>query len=190
MAIPQHYSGPPAQARDISRPGGQPADVIELIRADHRRIRRLCQALDDAARWSGSSGPGWMPAAVWQRLANLLEAHARAEEEICYQPMYGCQAHAAERRREAIADHDDIREAISEARLRPAGSRLWWVAVSAVPAITIGHLDQEERGPLAAGLTRLAMSQRRELGRQYAGFVTAWTLDAVGPPENHYRSTT
>ncbi len=158
--------------------------------ADHRRIRRLCQALADAARWSGSSGPGWTPAHVWQRLASLLEAHARAEEEICYLPMYRGHAHAAERRREAVADHDDIREAISEARLRRAGSRLWWVAVSAVPAVTIGHLDQEERGPLAASLPRLAMWQRRELGRQYAGFVTAWSLDAVGPQGNHYRSAT
>ena len=158
--------------------------------ADHRRIRRLCQALDDAARWSGSSGPGWLPAHAWQRLASLLEAHARAEEEICYLPMYRGHAHAAERRREAVADHDDIREAISEARLRRAGSRLWWVAVSAVPAITIEHLDQEERGPLAASLPWLTMRQRRELGRQYAGFVTAWTLDAAGPPGNHYRSTT
>lgn len=37
------------------------ADIIELIMADHRRIRRLCRALDDAVRWERDSGPGWMP---------------------------------------------------------------------------------------------------------------------------------
>jgi hypothetical protein len=190
LAIPQQYSGPPAQAQGIPRLSGQPGGVIELIMADHRRIRRLCQALDDAARWSGGSGPDWAPAYVWQRLANLLEAHARAEEEICYLPMYGQHGQAAERRREAVSDHDDIREAIGEARLRRPGSRLWWVAVSAVPRIAGEHMDREERGPLAASLPRLTVRQRRELGRQYAGFITAWTLDAVTGPGNNSRVTT
>lgn len=190
LAIPQQHSGSPAQAQGIPGLGTQPGDVIELIMADHRRIRRLCRALDDAARWSGGSDPDWMPAYVWQRLASLLEAHAQAEEEICYLPMYGRHAHAAERRREAVADHDDIREAITEARLRRPGSRLWWMSVSAVPALTVEHLDREERGPLAASLPRLATRQRRELGRQYAAFLTAWTLDAAAPPGNHYRVAT
>ena len=188
MAISQPYSGLSAQARDIPGTGGQPGDVIELIMADHRRIRRFCRALDDAVRWSGSSGPDWMPAHVWQRLASLLEAHMRAEEEICHLPMYGCHAHAAGR--EAVADHDDIREAIGEARLRPAGSRLWGATVSAVLMITGEHLDREERGPLAASLPRLTMRQRRELGRQYAGFITAWTLDSMGMAGTYYRVTT
>jgi Hemerythrin HHE cation binding domain len=179
LATPQHYSGPSTQARDIPSPTDQPGDVIELIMADHRRIRRLCQALDDTARWSGGSDPDWIPAHVWQRLASLLEAHVRAEEEICHLPMYGCDPHAAERRREAVADHDDIREAITEAHLRHPGSRLWWMAVSTVLVTTVEHLDREERGPLAASRPRLTMQQRRELGCQYSAFITAWTLDAA-----------
>ena len=190
LAISPHYSGPSAQARGIPGPGGQPGDVIELIMADHRRIRRLGRALDDAVSWSGSSGADWMPAHVWQRLASLLDAHMRAEEEVCHLPMYTGHAHAAERRREAVADHDDIREAIGEARLRAAGSRLWGGAVGAALMITAEHLDREERGPLAATLPWLTMPQRQELGRQYAGFITAWTLDAMGPDGIHYRVTT
>jgi len=188
LALSQHNPGPSARARGIPGPGRQPGDVIELIMADHRRIRRLCQALDDAVSWSGSSGPDWIPAHVWQRLASLLDAHMRAEEEICHLPMYAGHAHAAERW-EAVADHDDIREAISEARLRPAGSRLWGAAVGAALVITAGHLDREERGPLAASLPRLTMRQRRELGTQYAGFITAWTLDAAGAAGIHHRVT-
>ena len=183
----QHYTGPSAPVRDSPVPGGQPGDVIELIMEDHRRIRRLCQALDDAVCWSGGSGPVWVSAHVWERLSGLLQAHLRAEEEVCHLPMYG--ADAAERRREAVADHDDIREAIGEARLRPAGSRLWGVAAAAALTITVEHLDREERGPLAACLPRLTMRQRLELGRQYAGFVTAWTLDA-DPAGIHHRITT
>jgi hypothetical protein len=149
--------------------------------ADHRRIRRLCQALDDAARWVGGPGPDWAPAYIWQRLAAVLQAHARAEEEICYLPMFGSGPQAAERRQAAIADHDDIREAISEASLQPAGSGLWWQAVRAALAATASHLDREQRAVMD-GLTGLTMTQRRELGRQWSDFIAAWALDAPQAP--------
>lgn len=146
---PQHPV-PSGQTRTVLAPGGgRPADVIELIMADHRRIRRLRGALHDAARYNGDSGPDWMLAAAWQRLADLLEAHTQAEEEICYLPMFGPGPQATERRREAIADHDDIREAIREASLHRVGSALWWRPVRAVLAASAEHLDREERGVLA-----------------------------------------
>jgi hypothetical protein len=149
--------------------------------ADHRRIRRLCQALDDAARQVGVPGPDRAPAHIWQRLAALLQAHARAEEEICYLPMFGSGPQAAERRRAAIADHNDIREAISEASLQPAGSGLWWQAVRAALAATAEHLDREGR-TILHGRSGLTMSQRRDLGRQWSEFIAAWTLDAPQAP--------
>jgi hypothetical protein len=119
-----------------------------------------------------------MLAHVWQRLAGLLEAHTRAEEEICYLLVFGSGPGAAERRREAIADHDDLREAISEASLQPAGSPPWWRAVSAALEATGSHLDREERA-VQDGLTGLTMSQRRGLGRQWSAFIAAWTLDSA-----------
>jgi hypothetical protein len=167
-----------AQAR-TTLPAGHPTDVIELIMTDHRRIRRLSEALDNAARYRGDSGQNWTPARVWQRLAALLEAHTRAEEEICY-PLSGCSPQNAGRWRDAIDDHEDIREAIGEASLQRAGSTLWWRAVRAVLAASAGHLDREERDVLPHCLAGLTVSQRRELGRQWLGFIAAWTLDA-GP---------
>lgn len=145
--------------------------------ADHRRIRRLCASLDDAMRRLGDSGPAWMPGHVWQRLADLLQVHARAEEEICYLPMFACSPPATWRA--AIDDHDDIREVISEASLHRAGSASWWRVVHAVIAASITHLDREERGILAHCLPGLTMSRRRELGRQWLSFIAAWTLDAA-----------
>ena len=61
-----------ARAR-TTLPAGHPTDVIELIMADHRRIRRLSETLDNAARYRGDSGQNWMPARVWPRLAALLK---------------------------------------------------------------------------------------------------------------------
>lgn len=153
--------------------------------ADHRRIRRLCAALDDAVRCLGDSGADRMLAQVWQRLADLLQAHARAEEEICYLPMFECGPPATWR--DAIDDHDDIREAISEASLHLAGSASWWRAVRAVIAASTAHLDREEQGILAHGLPALTMSRRRELGRQWLSFIAAWTLDATpGAQTGHF----
>jgi hypothetical protein len=180
MAISQHDLESSGQARNVAA-RAQPADVIELIMAEHRRIRRLCEALDDAARWSGETGPAWVLTSVWQRLAILLDAHTRAEEEICYLPMFGSRLGTAALRQQAVADHDEIREAISEACLQPAGSRLWWGAVRAVLDTTAEHLDREENGPLADCLPRLTINQRRELGRQWSAFMAAWRRSALVP---------
>jgi Hemerythrin HHE cation binding domain len=65
------------------------ADIIEVILADHKRIRRMLGALDDAASYGEDPCAGWMLAPVWCRLADLLELHAEAEEEICYLALFG-----------------------------------------------------------------------------------------------------
>jgi hypothetical protein len=74
--------------------GANSADVIELIMADHRRIRRLsttCPSCKEL-RHDGDPRPDWMPGHVWQRLADLPVAHTQAEEEICYLPMFRVRA--------------------------------------------------------------------------------------------------
>jgi hypothetical protein len=166
MARPIQHSAPSGGTRTPIAPAA--TDVIELIMADHRRIRRLREALYDAVRCTGDSGENWMLAHIWQRLAGLLEAHTAADEEICYLPMFGRGPLAAKLRRDAIADHDDIREAVGEAALQRVGSALWWRAVRAALAGTVDHMNREERDVLAGcGLT---ISERRELGRQWTAY--------------------
>lgn len=160
-------------------PGPDRGDVIELVLADHRRIRRLCQALDDAVLWTARSGASWAPAHVWQRLAGLIEVHTLAEEEIWYPPASRSGPRATADIREMAAAHDDIREVIAEAALQPAGSALWWRAVRTVQAGICPHLDREERDTLASWQRQLTSSRRLELGRQWTAFTAAWTLDTA-----------
>lgn len=181
----QHHRGPSGQSAIPH--GGQPADIVELIMANHRRIRRLHEVLDDAVRRGGDSGSSSMLADTWQRLTELLEAHSRAEEEICYLPMFGATGRAAQQRRAAIDEHDEIREATREAALQPVGSALWWGAVRSVVAVSAEHLDREEREMLEGWLPQLTMSRRRELGHQWLAFIAAYRLDEtrtahVNPP--------
>ena len=155
------------------------ADIIELILADHRRIRRLLGALGDAARYGEDPGAACILAPVWDKLAGLLELHAEAEEEICYLAMFGPGPNAAARMQDAIADHDDIREAVAEARLHPPGSAAWWRAVTAARQASRDHIACEEHGVLAAFGRRATPALRDELGRQWAPFIAARTLDAI-----------
>ena len=142
--------------------------------ADHRRIRRLRDALYDAARYAGSSAPEWVPVHVWQRFTGLLVAHFRTEEEVCYLPMTEPGADATGRR-QAIADHVDIRHAIGEASVQPAGSAPWWRAVTVALTTSMDHLDREESGFMADCLPRMTPDQRRMLGRKWMMLAAART---------------
>ncbi len=85
----------------------------------------------------------------------------------------------------AIADHDDIREAISEAALQRVGSVAWWHAVRAVVTSSIEHIDREECDVLAESLLTVTITRRRELGRQWRAFIAAWRLDTAPRPSGH-----
>ena len=175
MAEPVQILTPPRPVRVA----GPPADIIELVMADHRRIRRLSAALEDMARWGNDSV--WMLSHSWLRLASLLEVHTRAEEEICYLPATRGHPDRTGHLRVAVADHGDLREAIAEASLCQPGSASWWRAVRVILDSHAGHFDREERGLLAGGVAGLSACHRRELGRQWCAFVAAWRNDAALP---------
>jgi len=86
--------------------------------------------------------------------------------------------------RDALADHDDIREAIEEALLQPSGSALWWGAARVALAVSADHLNREERDILESWLPRLTMRRRLELGRQWLAYVAASRLE-LGPAGDH-----
>jgi hypothetical protein len=100
--------------------------------------------------------------------------------------MFSAGPEATALRQEAIADHDDIREALGEASVHHVGSALWWRAVRAALAVSADHVDREERGVLADWQLRSTMSQRRELGRQWSAFIAAWTKDAAPPARSDH----
>jgi Hemerythrin HHE cation binding domain len=180
--LSRQHPGPPGETDPV------PADIVELIMADHRRIRRLRDVLYDAARHHGGPGPDWIPGDVWQQLADLLIAHTEAEEQICYLPMFGSGVRAAERTRDLAADHDDIRGIIGEASMQPVGSARWWRAVRAVLAVSAEHLEREARDILLGCLFESTMSHRRELGRQWCAFMAAWRRDATPKAASNLRS--
>ncbi len=49
---------------------------------------------------------------------------------------------------DAIADHDDFRQEVREARLHAAGSAIWWRVVAAALWASSDHVAREQRGAL------------------------------------------
>ena len=156
------------------------ADVIQLIHADHQRICALLDALDDLMRCRGNAWAAVSLARTWQELRGLLDLHTQAEEEICFIALFGPGPEAAAQMREAVADHEDIREAVREADLQPIGSVAWWRPVTAIRQAASHHIVHEERGPLAAFADSAAPALRGELGRQWLSFVGALLRDGPG----------
>ena len=163
----------PARAAEASLS----ADIVELIKADHRRIRRLCAAVYDTGRQRGQSDPDWMLGHVWQRLADLLVAHTQAEEQTCYAYVPGPDPHASWPMQDPLVVHEDIRKLIGEAAKNPVGSAPWWHAVSTVIELSTEHHEREERDILPRYVARLGLSRRKELGRQWCAFMASWPFD-------------
>jgi len=88
---------------------------------DHARQQRPHEADDRhrfTVRTSSAVASGidanWMLVRAWDRLTQVLGVHMAAEEQICYLPMRQSGSVPARWRLGAVADHDDIREAIGE----------------------------------------------------------------------------
>jgi Hemerythrin HHE cation binding domain len=155
------------------------ADIIDMILSDHQQIRSLTARLARVHRHPPQFRPGCAVGGLWDQLADLLDMHTRAEEEICFLPMFSSGRPGAGRLDDAVAEHADIREAAEEARLQPAGSALWWLAVNSALSACADHLNREEIGVLAAFASRADPALRQAMGRQWSAFRAAWTLDAA-----------
>jgi hypothetical protein len=155
-------------------------DIIELIMADHRRIRRLQAGLRAAARLCGSE-PSWVLPRTWDGLAEVIQTHITAEEEICWPAVSAAGLDDPAEVQELIADAEDIREAIAEAALQPAGSPGWWRAVNDALGDCSCCLDREERGLLVTLARHADPVLRDRLGLQWLTFLAAHSSDRAVP---------
>jgi hypothetical protein len=155
------------------------AGIVELILADHGRIRLMQAELRAAASSSGSE-PGLVLSRTWDRLADLIEAHTAAEQEVCWPAVAAAWPQDIAWLREVAADSEDIRTAIGEAALRPAGSPGWWRAVNDALRVCSRSLDREERGLLAGFARHADPVLCDQLGRQWLAFLAARSRDAAG----------
>lgn len=151
-------------------------DIVELILGDHARIRELLAEVETAlAHPDGTDARAELPGR-WEKLAALLEAHADAAEEIGYPAVFGHAATVA--RDNARATDNDIREAVGETRLHPAGSLPWQLAVLAGCTAAMDHIHNLESA-LVLFRREASMPVREAMGRQWMTYMTASLADST-----------
>lgn len=139
-------------------------DITQLIAEDHTEQRRLFALIEQI----GPADPGALKS-VWSRLRALLDTHARAEELYFYPELLklgrGADSETPdEETRDAIKDHNEIRDSAAKVNDDEPGSPQWFQALAAANKANSDHMAEEER----QGLTDFRLHATLELRHRLA----------------------
>lgn len=157
-------------------------DITQLIADDHTEQRRLFAFIEEL-------GPDDTAAlkAVWTRLRVLLDTHALAEERFFYPELLKIGRGAdhetpTEETRDAIKDHNEIRDTAAEVDRKELGSAEWFDAVARCNKANSDHMDEEERQGLTDFRQHADLEVRHRLAVQFLQFESEHlTGDGVKP---------
>ncbi|MFF0382688.1 hemerythrin domain-containing protein [Streptomyces sp. NPDC004286] len=134
-------------------------DVVELILQDHRRMEDLFRQMRsvEADR-----------AAALQEFADLLVAHALAEESEVYPALKRYKNIDNEEVEHGEHEHDEGNEALLHLlEVKEVGSDEWDSKLEELVEAITHHTDEEERTILNSARENVAMSRREELGAAF-----------------------
>jgi hypothetical protein len=145
-------------------------DITQLIAEDHTEQRRLFGLIEEL-------GPADKDAlrAVWTRLRVLLDTHAFAEERFFYPELLKLGRGAdnegpGEETRDAIKDHNEIRDTACQVDRHEVGSPEWFDAVAAANRANSDHMAEEERQGLTDFRCHVSIELRHSLGLEFLRF--------------------
>jgi hypothetical protein len=160
-------------------------DITQLIADDHAEQRRLFAQIDQLT----DKDPGALRA-IWGRLRALLDAHAEAEERFFYPEVlkigHGAadSDSAADETRDAIKDHNEIRDSAAAVDKEQLGSKEWFKAVAKTNKANGDHMAEEERQGLSDFRLHASLELRHKLGIKFAQF-EAEHLTGVKPVDKN-----
>lgn len=146
-------------------------DITQVILDDHHEQRRRFSLIDDVDRSDKQA-----LSALWDRLSVFLEVHALAEEKYFYPALLkvghgaGSKDSAKAEAKDAIGDHNDIRDAVAKVGKHKVGSDDWFGAVAKAREANSDHMGEEERGSLADFRHHATLEQRDELAVAFVRF--------------------
>ncbi len=165
-------------------------DITQLILDDHHEQRRRFAILEHIDRNDSAA-----LSAVWQRLAEFLEVHAEAEEQLFYPELLrvgkGVEGTSPKAETvDAIGDHNDIRDAVAAVADHEVGSDGWYDAVAKANEANSDHMAEEEREGLTDFRRHAGLQLRHDLAVAFAAF-EATHVTGVTPvdkdPESYVR---
>lgn len=146
-------------------------DITEHILFQHHLQRRMFALLDEIDPADGDA-----LGAIWRVLARLLEVHAEAEEVLFYPELLrvghgaGGAEDAPSETKDAIHDHNEIRDAVSRANEEKPGTPRWWKAVSDARLANSDHMAEEEREDLPDFRRHTDLRTRHDLAVRFLVF--------------------
>ena len=147
-------------------------DITQLIADDHAEQRRLFALIEQI----GPADPRALKA-VWTRLRALLDTHARSEELYFYPELLklgrGADGETPDdETRDAIKDHNEIRDTAAKVEDHEPGSRPWFDAVAAANKANSDHMAEEERQGLTDFRRHVALDLRHRLAVDFIRFAS------------------
>ena len=145
-------------------------DITELILFQHYEQNRAFALLDDIARDDSKR-----LAVVWSRLVVALEVHAAAEEKFFYPRLLEVGKGAGGETltgevKDAIKDHNEIREGIRTAAKHEVGSDAWWDAVEETRKANGDHVGEEEREDLPDFRRNAGLQLRHDVALEFIAY--------------------
>ena len=137
-------------------------DITEAILTDHFLQRLAFARLDDVDPADTAT-----LTALWTQLATFLEAHAAAEELVFYPELLQIARDTKDETKDAIKDHNELRDAIADAAEQSVGSPAWWKAVNKARTENTEHMGEEEDGPLRDFRRGATLALRHDLGVRF-----------------------
>lgn len=154
-------------------------DVVKLILADHREFERLMRELRNRENDR---------VALRKDLADLLVAHAEAEEDEVYPKLKRKAPEEAEEIEHGSEEHTDGHEALlTLLEIEDVDSDDFEEALEELVETVNHHLDEEERDVLNAARENVEDEVRAELGRAFLRR-RAEVLDGPAGDPDHVRS--
>jgi len=135
-------------------------DIIELVLEDHHAIARLFDKLQAATVAAEQ-------ASLFALVKDELERHASAEETVLYPRVRKEAVDGKEEVKDAVEEHDQIRESLKEVEEHTAGTELFTLAVAQLVATTKHHVGVEETDLLPDFGANSELSEREALGEKF-----------------------
>ena len=135
-------------------------DIIDLVLQDHRAVEKLFVELQAATGASDQSK-------LFVQIRDSLEGHASAEEKVLYPRVRKDIAEGNDESKDAIEEHDQIRESLKEVEEHEAGTELFMLAVAQLVATTKHHVGVEEAELLPDFRNNSEESEREALGLRF-----------------------
>jgi hemerythrin superfamily protein len=141
------------------RKGAAMTDIIDLVLQDHHAVEELFGRLQAA---TGADAE----AELFEQVKKDLECHAWAEEKVLYPRVRKDAPEGKEEVKDALEEHDQIRQALKEVEEHEAGTELT-LAVAQLVTTTKHHVGVEEAELLPDFRNNSEASERESLGRAF-----------------------